>query len=107
MSPSDDIMSDEEAQRLLRSVQRSKVWRLVQEALIKERENIRLRTPGMDLGSLAYARGQEDEVTRLLHEGPMLVVYYQRSMRAEQQAKNAPSQQDEPLYDGPSFDVEE
>lgn len=105
-SPSDDAIFNDEELRLLASVRRSKVWRLMQEALIKEREDVQTRTPGMDLGSLAYARGQLDEVTRLLHEGPMLVVYYQRSMRAEQQAKNAPSQQDEPLYGGP-FDAEE
>ena len=109
-SRSEDGLFNAEELRLLASVRRSKVWRLLEEALIKEREDIQTRTPGMDLGSLAYTRGQQDEVTRLLHEGPMLVVYYQRSMRDEQQAKNAPTQQanEAPaLWGGPAFDVEE
>lgn len=105
MSEPEGLFSAEEI-RLMASFRRSKAWRLLEAALLQEREDLFRASPELRAEALAYGRGQLDEVTRLLHQGPLLVVYYQRSMRAEQEAKKSPTQPDADYLRGP-FDVEE
>lgn len=92
-SRSDSVGDDEEATGLfskreleiLRTVSRSKVWRLMRDALCLERERLFNLEPATS-NELWAQRGAIKQVNRLLHQGPHLAVYYDRHVR-DQEAK--------------------
>lgn len=85
----DGTFSDEEL-ALIKSVERSKLWRLIRDALALERERLFQRPPSLDNDrDIWKQRGALDEVNRLLRNGPHLVVFYERHVRAMREAKAA------------------
>lgn len=100
MFPSDSeeqslLSPDEET--LLRSITRSKVWRLIQDALIKAREDLFAGTSTVHGLSgqpttneaLWANRGATLLVQHLLQEGPLFVIWSKRSMDAQAEEKAA------------------
>lgn len=128
MSPSVDqpVLKDEEI-ALLKRVQRSKVWRLITDALCLEREelfsgNSSISGLGGHAGTteqLWKAQGAILLIQHLLQEGPQLVIWYQRHMEALETAKAerrvgkdattereyVPGETREGLHEPPSFDL--
>ena len=87
ISPSDDrdsgLFSPEE-QSIIRTINKSKIWRLMRDALCLERERLFNRTPSLANDREVWIReGALQQVQRLLREGPHLAVYYDRYMRAQ------------------------
>lgn len=75
--------------KLLATVSRSKIWRLMRDALCLERERIYNRRP-TSTEELWAREGELRQVQRLLHQGPHLVVLYDRYVH-EQAAKGEES----------------
>lgn len=104
IDPKDDGLFSDDEKRLLQSVRRSKMWRLIQEALVVEREGLFSEEP-KSTEELWRNRGRLEEVQRLLHQGPLLVVFYQRSMR-ERELERELERRERDFTRGP-FDSEE
>jgi hypothetical protein len=93
MSDTGLLTVDEE--QLLRRITTSKVWRLIQDALVKTREDLfagfstiaGLDTQPTTQETLWINRGAILLAQHLLREGPLFVIWYQRHMAAETEAK--------------------
>lgn len=69
---------------ILKSVSRSKIWRLLRDALCLEREKLFSRQPSFDNDREIWLReGELRAVNRLLQQGPHLAVYYDRYVRSQ------------------------
>lgn len=112
-SDSDGLLTPDE-QTLLRSVARSRVWKLVQDALFKAREDLfagMSSIPGLDgepttPEALFKNRGAILLVQHLLREGPLFVIWYTRQMEQQreerilkQQATAGPTEREFPPRD--------
>lgn len=71
-----------EEEQIIASAKRSKMWRLFRDALCLERERIYARRP-TTTEELWAREGELRQVQRLLHTGPLLLVYYQRYVRSQ------------------------
>lgn len=95
-------------QAIYRTVSRSKVWRLMRDALCLERERLHARLPDPDAPGadrrLWQREGELTQVQRLLRLGPHLVVAYDRYLR-DQEAKGEPAVRDETARPGDPPDV--
>lgn len=69
---------------LLKTVERSKVWRLIRDSLCLERERLFSQKPESS-NDLWRQRGAIEQVNRLLHQAPYLAVYYDRHVRAQKE----------------------
>ena len=83
----EDRETNEREAQIRKSVERSKIWRLIRDALCLERERIYDRRP-QTTEELWAREGELRQVQRLLRQGPNLVVIYDRYAR-EQRAKGA------------------
>lgn len=77
---------------IIKTMSRSKTWRLMRDALCLEREKINSRAVDPDARNLAYQLGKKEgelaQVNRLLREGPYLAVYYDRYVREQEVARH-------------------
>jgi len=75
----------ESEQQIIRTIARSKVWRLVRDFLGMERERLMRARVDPASPNVVYALGLKegglDQLNRLLREGPRLGVYYERYVR--------------------------
>lgn len=81
MIPETDEEREVREAQLLKTVTRSKIWRLMRDALCLERERIYNRRPTAT-EELWAREGELRQVQRLLHQGPQLVVLYDRYVRS-------------------------
>lgn len=117
-SGSEGLLSQEE-QALLQRVSRSKVWRLIMDALVAEREALfsgHSTLPGLTgqpatNESLWKVQGAILLVQYLLQNGPAFVVWYQRFKEAQEDTKKAKPKMPEREYnptalnEPPDFDL--
>jgi len=82
-------------QDLMRRVARSKVWRIVRDAMALERERVLAATPTTQI-EIAMSWGAVAMLQHLLQAGPRFVVHYQRDMQAREEAKAASTRSDGP-----------
>jgi len=86
----------EQEEAIIRSVSRSKVWRLIRDALCYERECLYNRRAATT-EELWTREGELRQVQRLLRQGPHLVVLYDRYVREQaEQAERGESAPDTP-----------
>ena len=75
-----------EEQATLKAVERSKIWRLVRDALMFDREQLLSSQPATS-EALWLRWGEITRLSRLLREGPQFVIFYRRAMEAKARAK--------------------
>lgn len=88
--PDEQPIYSPDEEKLIAAVKRSRMWKLIRDALVYERERLYCALPDADaLGAdrrLWMRQGEMAVVQRLLHQAPHLVVIYDR-YRRDQEAK--------------------
>ena len=103
--PGEGLFSPEEL-ALLARFQRSKAWRLLRDAMARDREDLLGSQPTSD-AQLWQTWGEITRLSRYLREGPQFVVFYQRFMDEQARIRAGAGTGDEPRADEPvNFDVD-